>query len=83
MLIEYYDSENPRIEIIITVSDNIGIFDSQGDYDEFTNTCKNCKRYKNNCSLLKKAKESRIQKEIELINNKWACIKFNAIVGVK
>lgn len=81
----YYDSENPRIEILISVSDNVGIFDSECDFLNFTQTCEHCKRFNKNCSLLKKAKESRIQKEISFSEdlNKWTCDKFNDIVGIK
>jgi hypothetical protein len=32
---------------------------------QFEEKCKTCRRYKNNCSILKKAKEGRIQKEID------------------
>ena len=62
----YYDSENPRIEIKIYPVDYIGIFDSQEQLDYFEDKCKTCNRYKRNCSILKKAKEGRIQDEIQI-----------------
>lgn len=60
----YYDSKNPRVEMIIYPVDYIGIFDNEEQLDEFEDKCKQCKRYRRNCSILKKAKEGRIQDEI-------------------
>ena len=71
----YYDSSNPRIELSIYRTDYIGIFDNKKQLDEFEIKCKTCKRYKRNCSLLKKAKEGRIQEEICDLK----CSKYNKI----
>lgn len=60
----YYDSDNPRIEIIIREVDYIGVFDNASQLEEFESHCIECNRYKRNCNLLKKAKEGRIQEEI-------------------
>ena len=60
----YYDPENPRIEIIIRPVNYIGVFDNASQLDEFKSRCIGCKRYKRNCSLLRKATEGRIQEEI-------------------
>lgn len=60
----YYDSSNPRIELEIYPVNYIGVFDNQEQLDYFENKCKTCKRYNKNCSILKKAKEGRIQEEI-------------------
>lgn len=74
----YYDSKNPRIEVTLSVSENIGIFDNEQDYIEFKSKCQNCSRFKEGkCSIHKKALESRIQDEVVLIDNKWNCNKFN------
>ena len=59
-----YDSEHPRIELEIYAVDYIGVFDSDEHLNCFLERCKNCRRYKNNCSILRKAKEGRIQPEI-------------------
>lgn len=59
-----YDSKNPRIEYTIYKTDFIGIFDNQEQLDCFEDKCKTCQRYKRNCSILKKAKEGRIQEAI-------------------
>ena len=60
----YYDSSNPRIELEIYPVDYIGIFDNYDQMQKFEDTCKTCQRYKRNCSILKKAKEGRIQEYI-------------------
>lgn len=61
----YYDSQNPRIEITIYPTEYIGIFDTQKQLNEFEERCRLCKRYSRNCSILNKAKEGRIQEEIQ------------------
>lgn len=68
----YYDTENPRIELTIRPVDYIGVFDNASQMEEFESICIGCKKYKRNCSLLKKAREGRIQKEI--ING--VCTKY-------
>lgn len=60
----YYDKDCPRIEIVIRPVEYVGIFASQDEADIFENKCKSCKRYKRNCSILRKAKEGKIQPEI-------------------
>lgn len=60
----YYDSENPRVEIVIHPVDYIGVFDNAAQLEEFESNCIGCKRYKRNCSILGKAKLGRIQKEV-------------------
>ncbi len=60
----YYDSDNPRIELTIRPVDYIGVFDNASQMEKFESICIGCKKYKRNCSLLKKAKEGRVQKEI-------------------
>lgn len=71
----YYDSSNPRIELTIYPVDYIGIFDNQKQLNDFENKCKTCSRYARNCSILKKAKEGRIQEEIKGL----VCSKFREI----
>lgn len=84
----YYDNVNPRIELVITVSNHVGIFDSKEEYKRFIHTyCDNCTRggkigQKGGCSIYRNATESRIQEEIpmttkeEMQNKK--CLKFKA-----
>lgn len=61
-----YDAENPRVELCIHYVDYIGIFDNEDQLTTFKeNNCIGCKRYKRNCTLLRKAIEGRIQGEID------------------
>lgn len=60
----YYDSLNPRIELEIYPVDYVGIFDNQEQLNDFEMKCKTCNRHNRNCSIIKKAKEGRIQEEI-------------------
>lgn len=69
----YYDSNNPRIEIEIYPVDYTGVFDNVSQLNEFETQCVKCTRYKRNCSILKKAKEGRIQEELSGI----ICKKYN------
>lgn len=68
----YYDSENPHIELEVYPCDYIGVFDNASQLEEFESRCIECNRYKRNCSLLKRAKEGRIQEEIQ----DGVCFKF-------
>lgn len=70
-----YTSENPRIEICITPVDYIGIFDNISQLEQFESNCIGCAKYNRNCSLLIKAKEGRIQEEIQDLK----CSKYKAI----
>jgi Holliday junction resolvase RusA-like endonuclease len=60
----YYTTTEPRVELYIHAVDYIGIFDDEAQLHSFESVCKSCKRYGNNCSILSKAKEGRIQEEI-------------------
>lgn len=76
----YYDSENPRIELNIYPVEYIGIFDNKNELEQFENNCQTCKRYKRNCSILKKSKEGRIQNEVTV--DVWdgiCCSKYSEI----
>ena len=68
----YYDSKNPRIEISIYPVDYIGIFDNAHELKTFMSSCEKCLRIKNNCSVLRKAIEGRVQDEIQC----GICSKF-------
>lgn len=75
----FYDSVNPRVEIIISPVDYIGIFDNELILSEFEENCKTCSRYKNNCSILVKAKEGRIQEDITGSGLDIKCEKYKMI----
>lgn len=68
----YYDSKNPRLELDIYPVDYIGIFDNISQLEQFKHNCFDCVRYKRNCSILNKAKQGRIQEEI----NGLVCSSF-------
>jgi crossover junction endodeoxyribonuclease RusA len=76
----YYDTKKPRIELVIYPVDYIGIFPTQKSLNEFELNCNICKRYKNNCSILKKSKEGRIQEEIiDFVCSGFKQVKSNNI----
>lgn len=61
-----YCSKNPRVYLKFKFVDYIGIFDNIEMLDKFNNDyCYNCRRYSRNCSILKRAKEGRLQDEID------------------
>lgn len=68
----YYDAENPRVDIHIHPTDYIGVFKNASQLEIFESNCIDCKRFKRNCSLLRGAKEGRIQPEI----SNARCYKF-------
>ena len=68
----YYDSKNPRVEISIRPVEYIGVFDNRAMLESFEGKCHSCVRFKRNCNILKKAKEGRIQEEIE----NYICSKY-------
>lgn len=61
----YYDSANPRIEIVIKPVEYVGLFDNRSQLDIFESNCVGCTRYARNCSILKNAKIGRVQEDIE------------------
>lgn len=75
-----FDNQNPRVIIEAFPVPHKGIFNNQEQLDEFESKCKTCKRYKRNCSILNKAKEGRIQKEIDSELN---CSKFKEVKNEK
>lgn len=66
----YIDKLNPRVEIKISKSLKKGIFKSEEQLDVFLDSnCRDCKRYKRNCSILRKALENRIEPQINRDEN--------------
>jgi Holliday junction resolvase RusA-like endonuclease len=74
-----FDTENPRVEAYIHPTTYVGVFDDQVDLNKFENKCKTCKRYNNNCSILVKAKEGRVQEEISKGFMDYSCSKYSAL----
>ncbi|GAA0092963.1 hypothetical protein UT300009_29930 [Paraclostridium bifermentans] len=65
----YIDKYNPRVELCITVSDKMGIFDNEEHFNAFIEeNCVKCKKhyYKRHCSIISKALENRIEPQINL-----------------
>lgn len=80
----YIDSQNPRIDLTITKTGFVGIFDDRKDYDNFVNTyCHKCKKgnkigQKGGCKIYKTALEGRIQDDlhIDFTTGEKKCLKF-------
>jgi Holliday junction resolvase RusA-like endonuclease len=72
----FIDQNNPRIEIELSYVPYIGIFDNEIEMANFESVCKDCKRYGRNCSILKAAKEGRIQEDIIVEGDMHKCLKF-------
>jgi len=71
----FYDTANPRVEITIHPVDFVGIFPTIKQLQSYESNCITCKRYKNNCSILTKAKEGRIQTDVQ----EFTCAKYKKI----
>jgi Holliday junction resolvase RusA-like endonuclease len=71
-----FDKDNPRVELTFSKVGYIGIFDSEEDSIMFEDKCKKCIRYRRNCSILKEAKEGRVQEDIvDLVCSKFKISK--------
>lgn len=76
----YYDTANPRIELVIHPVEYIGVFDDASQMEGFiAANCIGCARYKKNCSVLRNAVEGRIQ---DVICN-GVCAKLKRVKGEK
>lgn len=75
----YYDSANPRMEMYIHPVEYIGIFNDAEELNNFKLKCFTCKRYKRNCSILRKAIEGRIQEDIKKENDNLCCLKYGQL----
>lgn len=61
----FIDPDNPRVEVTLRKSEKRGVFPNQQELDSFKNkNCDNCRRFKRNCSLLKKSLENKIVPEV-------------------
>lgn len=71
----FYDTVNPRIELIITPVDYVGVFENQIKADAFADNCKGCTRYlEARCSILVDSLAATIREEIT--TDDQVCIKF-------
>ena len=68
----FIDSIEPRLEIVLSVASNVGIFENVEEYEIFINTyCNNCKRgnkigKKGGCTVYREALENRIREVIPM-----------------
>ncbi|MCI9069953.1 MAG: RusA family crossover junction endodeoxyribonuclease [Clostridium sp.] len=63
------DKDNPRLEVTLKKSSKVGIFESEQVLNIFLGSnCNRCSRLTRNCSILKRAKENKVGKEIEQLN---------------
>lgn len=62
----YIDANDPRVEVTLVKINKKGIFAGDVSYKYFLNSyCKKCSRYSRNCSILKKALDNKITKELD------------------
>lgn len=60
-----YDSKSPRFVAVLRQVEYKGIFSSKEQEDEFINAnCSLCKKDQSKCAILRKAREGRIQEDI-------------------
>lgn len=71
----YIDPSNPRVELTFKQTGWNGIFADEITRKNFESGCISCRRYrKGACSILKKAKENKIQNEIKYGNVNYICL---------
>lgn len=74
-----YDTENPRIEVVFSNVDYIGIFNDIDKANEFKDNCETCTRYLNaRCSILVDSLAATVREEVGDINNP-ICQKYKKI----
>ena len=72
-----YDSKNPHFLARLHSVNYTGIFNSDNEYERFfENNCGNCRKNSDKCTILKKAKEGRIQEELTKSNEQISCSKI-------
>lgn len=71
----FIDSNNPRIELTLTIAPYIGIFNNKNEYELFLRSfCNKCTKDKNRCTIHRKALESRVQEDLDITEK--VCKKF-------
>lgn len=71
-----YDAKNPRFYAILRPVEYTGIFNNEADYAQFfESNCATCKKNHEKCSILRKAKEGRIQEEMSGNSGSHICSK--------
>jgi len=71
-----YNAKSPSFKAVLHRVNYIGVFKNEHIHDKFVeDNCLGCKRYNRNCSILRKAKEGRIQEDINIIDGFQTCQK--------
>ncbi|MGE6347869.1 RusA family crossover junction endodeoxyribonuclease [Bacillus mycoides] len=71
-----YDAKKPRFYAVLRPVEYTGIFNNEKHYNQFfEDNCFNCKKDSEKCAILRKAKEGRIQEDIEQDNKGFVCKK--------
>lgn len=71
-----YDSKNPRFVAVLRPVDYVGVFANKEAQESFINSnCLSCKKKTESCTILRKAKEGRIQDDIFQENGFITCKK--------
>lgn len=71
-----YSAKSPKMILEIYIDDQVGIFDTIDEFNEFKQGCERCKRLQRNCSILKECLESRLNENVYIATNgKWTCSK--------
>lgn len=75
-----YDSKNPSFKALLRRVGYTGIFNSSELHEKFVeDNCSGCKRFNKNCSILRKAREGRVQDDISSASGVNTCIKMKPI----
>lgn len=71
-----YHPSNPRFYAILRPVEYTGIFNNEADYTQFfEGNCATCKKNHEKCTILRKAKEGRLQDEISGNSGNYICSK--------
>lgn len=69
-----FDKDNPKVELIITPVEYVGVFKSQKDANVFESNCSGCTRYLNGrCSILQDSISGTIREEISEVDGSIVC----------
>jgi Holliday junction resolvase RusA-like endonuclease len=71
-----YDSKNPKFYAVLRPVEYLGIFNDEDGFNRFfEHNCATCKKNSDKCTILKKAKEGRVQEDITQENGFNICGK--------
>lgn len=74
-----YDAKNPRFYALLRPAEYKGVFNSEEHYNKFfESNCLNCKKNSEKCTILRKAKEGRLQEDITHSNGDTLCGKMKS-----